>query len=163
MTRKLTVDKYEGMKLVEQYRNTVQAADKQLFKIPEQREGTLSRKEQREGTLSRQELLRKPLRRPGSKNVSPRDEHDYAAPMPRGDIHNSHHLLRPGHPTLPSGHPGHPEYPGHAAYSSEEDGGYSPVYDRISPSSSGFCSGNNFFLQIFLNNTVGPKNRKTTF
>ena len=163
MTRKLTVDKYEGMKLVEQYRNTVQEADKQLFKIPEQREGTFSRKEQREGTLSRQELLRKPLRRPGSKNVSPRDEHDYAAPMPRGDIHNSHHLHRPGHPTLPSGHPGHPEYPGHAAYSSAEDGGYSPVYDRISPSSSGFCSGNIFFLQIFLNDTVGPKNRKTTF
>ena len=131
MTRKLTVDKYEGMKMVEQYRNHVQASEQQLFKIPEQ---------SREGTLSRQEPLRKPLRRPGSKNVSPRDDHDYASvPILRGDIQNSHHLLRPGQPVPPP--PGHQGHQGHPAYSSEEDGGYSPVYDRISPSSSGFCSG----------------------
>ena len=133
MTRKLTVDRYDGLMLKENYRNQA------VKGAPEELDNTV------EGTLDRQEQSRKPFRRPGSKNTSPRE--DLAEPVQRGHIQTGHSPYS-GHPSLP-GHPGpkHPLYSGPSSYQSGT-GNESPVYDRISPSSSGFCSGELNFATI---------------
>jgi len=104
LTRRLTVDKHEGAALRNQFREKQGAYPEPPPLLAA--EG---------GTLSRTDKSRKPMRKPVSRNVSPREEdeeHNYAAK--RGDV---------------------------VQELQESDITDSPIYDRISPSSSGFCSG----------------------
>jgi len=134
LTRKLTVDKHEGQRIVDQYResrghrtdgtygtlpahSTLPARGTltapSSYPVHSAQTGTLQM-----GTLSRQDQGRRPMRK-GSRSSS-KDEDLYASPLdlvgPQGP---QHELARQ------QGIPGD----------------LSPVYDRISPSSSGFCSG----------------------
>ena len=144
MTRKLTVDKHEGQRIVDQYResrghrtdgtygtlpahSTLPARGTltapSSYPVHSAQTGTLQM-----GTLSRQDQGRRPMRK-GSRSSS-KDEDLYASPLDLVGPQGPQHELARQH-----GIPGD----------------LSPVYDRISPSSSGFCSGKGSFKDITVN------------
>ena len=149
MTRKLTVDKHEGQRVIDKYRaSRSHQTNHQAYQhcggtLPSHSSLPAQQVVQRtESTaLSRQDMYRRPVQvmRKGSRGSSKTDEDEYASPQ---DL-----VRQNGHPEMRERLPGtESRIPDTNNRIPVADDGLSPVYDRISPSSSGFCSGMPTFI-----------------